>query len=91
MFWNEETEVDEAEPAGVEADYNVFYGPGASKIGAHDQLAPAGFLDEATLDLGLAAGAAAIKHGDPANYPATDINGTSRPNPPDAGAIQYTP
>ncbi len=90
LFWNEATEVDQAEPAGVETDYNVWYGPGATKFGAHDQLAPAGFADEATLNLHLTAGAAAIKRGDPANYPATDIEGNPRPDPPDAGAAQYT-
>ena len=90
VFWNEATEVNEAEPAGVESDYNVFYGSGAKKIGAHDQTAPAGFISESTMNLGLTAGSAAIKHGDPADYPATDINGNTRPNPPDAGAAQYT-
>ncbi len=90
LFWNEETEVDEGVPSGAEAEYNVWYGSEAKKYGTHDQLAASGFADEATLDLELTAGAAAIKHGDPANYPATDINGNTRPNPPDAGAAQYT-
>ncbi len=88
LFWNEATEVDQGVPSGAEAEYNVWYS-GGKKYGTHDQLAAAGFADEATLDLELTAGAAAIKHGDPSNYPATDINGNGRPNPPDAGAAQY--
>ncbi len=90
LFWNEATEVDQGVPSGAEAEYNVWYGSGAKKYGTHDQLAAAGFVDEATLNLELIEGAAAIKHGDPANYPATDINGNTRPDPPDAGAAQYT-
>ncbi len=89
LFWNEATEVDQSLPSGAEAEYNVWYGSGAKKYGTHDQLAAAGFVDEATLDLELTEGAAAIKHGDPSNYPATDINGNTRPDPPDAGAAQY--
>jgi uncharacterized protein DUF1565 len=91
LFWNEATEVDQADPSGAETDYNVWYGSGAKKYGTHDQLAPAGYLDEATLNLHLTEGAAAIKHGDPNNYPTTDIEDHTRPNPPDAGATQYTP
>ena len=90
LFWNEATEVNQGVPTGAEAEYNVWYGGEAKKYGAHDQLAAAGFANEATLDLELTAGAAAIKHGDPGNYPAADINGITRPNPPDAGAAQYT-
>ncbi len=90
LFWNEATEVDQGLPTGAETEYNVWYAKGAKKYGTHDQLAPPGFADEATLNLDLTAGATAIKHGDPNNYPTTDINGTTRPNPPDAGATQYT-
>jgi hypothetical protein len=90
LFWNEATEVDQGVPSGAEAEYNVWYEGGAKKYGTHDQLAAAGFVDEATLDLELTAGAAALEHGDPGNYPATDINGHTRPDPPDAGAAQYT-
>ncbi len=89
LFWNEATEVDQGVPSGAEAEYNVWYS-GGKKYGTHDQLAAAGFVNEATLNLELTEGAAAIKHGDPGNYPATDINGNTRPNPPDAGAAQYT-
>jgi hypothetical protein len=90
LFWNEATEVDQADPSGAETDYNVWYAANAKKYGTHDQLAPAGYLDEATLNLHLTESAAAIKHGDPTNYPTTDIEGHTRPNPPDAGAAQYT-
>ena len=90
VFWNEATEVNQAQPAGVESDYNVFYGSGAKKIGAHDQLTAAGFISESTMNLNLAAGSAAIKHGNPNDFPTTDINGNTRPTPPDAGAAQYT-
>jgi hypothetical protein len=90
LFWNEATEIDQAQPTGAETDYNVWYSPEAKQYGAHDQLAPAGFVNEATLNLELTASAAAIKHGDPTNHPTTDINGNPRPNPPDAGATQYT-
>jgi hypothetical protein len=89
VFWNEASEVNQAEPAGVQADYNVFYSAGAQKVGAHDQAAPAGFVNEGTLNLALVAGAAAIGHGDPNDRPATDIDGNARPNPPDAGAVQF--
>jgi hypothetical protein len=90
VFWNEATEVNQGEPAGVEMDYNVLYGSGAKKIGAHDQTAAAGFVSESTMNLRLTETSAAIKHGDPADYPATDIEGKTRPNPPDAGAYQHT-
>jgi hypothetical protein len=89
VFWNEATEVNQATPAGAQADYNVLYGPGAKKNGSHDQTAPAGFVNESTLNLHLLAGAAAIDNGDPADHPATDIDGNPRPNPPDAGAAEF--
>jgi hypothetical protein len=77
----------QAKPAGLSADYNVWYS--GSKIGAHDQVAPSGFLEPNSLNFNLAPEAAAINHGDPNDYPATDINGNPRPNPPDAGATQH--
>jgi hypothetical protein len=89
VFWNEATEVNQATPAGAEADYNVLYGPGAKKLGSHDQTAPAGFVNEGALNLHLTEGAAAIGHGDPSDFPATDIDGNARANPPDAGAAQF--
>jgi len=89
VFWNEATEVNQAKPTGVEADYNLWYGTGAKQIGTHDQTTTAGFVNEATLDLHLLENSPAIKHGDPNDYPTTDIQGNTRPNPPDAGATQY--
>ena len=75
-------------PPGVRVDHNVFFAPGATAFGPDDQLAPAGFRDAAAGDLHLVAGAAAIDHGDPADAPATDIDGNIRPagKAPDAGA-----
>jgi hypothetical protein len=89
VFWNEATEVNQATPPGAQADYNILYGSGAKKNGSHDQLAPAGFVNESALNLHLLAGAAAIEGGDPTDHPATDIDGNPRPNPPDAGAAQF--
>jgi hypothetical protein len=88
VFWNEATEVNQGAPAGVEMDYNVLYGTGGKKIGSHDQTAPAGFVSESAMNLHLVEGAAAIKHGDPNDFPVTDIEGNARSNPPDAGAHQ---
>jgi chitodextrinase len=47
-----------------------------------------GFVDEANVDLHLKPGSPAIEAGDPASYPATDIDGEHRPSgaTPDAGA-----
>ena len=91
VFWNEATEVNSAKPSGVEVEYNVWYGSGAKKVGTNDQIAGAGFVNEAAMNLHLIEGAAAITGGDPSDFPATDIDGNSRPNPPDAGAAQYVP
>ncbi len=77
----------QGKPAGLSADYNVWYE--GSKIGTHDQLAPSGFLEPNNVNFNLAPGAAALNHGDPEDYPPTDINGKTRPNPPDAGATQH--
>ncbi|HST54961.1 MAG TPA: choice-of-anchor Q domain-containing protein [Solirubrobacteraceae bacterium] len=76
-------------PAGVSADYNVWYS--GSKIGTHDQVAASGFVNPGGLDFHLLPGAAAIDHGNPSDYPTTDIEGDSRPNgaAPDAGAYEY--
>jgi hypothetical protein len=73
-------------PAGLTIDHNVWYsGP---KIGANDKVAPSGFRNPAALDFHLTAGAAAIDAGDPADFPAQDIDGDARPvgGAPDAGA-----
>jgi hypothetical protein len=46
-----------------------------------------GYVDEAGFDFHLAAGAAAVDHGDPLDHPATDIDGDPRVDGlPDAGA-----
>ena len=57
-------------------------------MGSHDKVAPSGFRNAAAVDFHLNAGAAAIDAGDPANAPATDIDGDARPagSAPDAGA-----
>jgi hypothetical protein len=77
----------QAKPEGISADYNVWYE--GNKVGSHDQEAPSGFLEPANLNFNLLEGAAAINHGDPEDYPPTDIYGKARPNPPDAGATQH--
>ena len=73
-------------PAGIRADYNVMSG-GARK-GPHDVVAPAGFVSGGALDFHLLPTAAAVDRGDPASFPATDIDGQARPagGAPDAGA-----
>ncbi|HSS42858.1 MAG TPA: right-handed parallel beta-helix repeat-containing protein [Solirubrobacterales bacterium] len=85
-FWSGSTGAIQPKPAGVEVDYNVWYA--GSKVGTHDKVAPSGFRNAAAVDFHLNAGAAAIDAGSPTNYPATDIDGNSRPagNAPDAGA-----
>lgn len=85
-FWNGTTGAVEAKPAGVTADYNVWYA--GAKVGSHDKVAPSGFVNAAALDFHLKTGAAAIDAGDPAGAPATDIDGDARPQGgvPDAGA-----
>ena len=72
--------------SGVSADYNVWYA--GSKCGTHDKVAASGFANPGALDFHLTAGAAAIDSGNPANFPALDIDGQSRPigSAPDAGA-----
>jgi thrombospondin type 3 repeat protein len=73
-------------PAGVSADYNVWYS--GTALGAHDRVAPSGYRDAAGLDFHLSPGAAAIDHGDPSGSASTDIDGETRPAgaAPDAGA-----
>jgi hypothetical protein len=67
--------------------FNVWNG---GTCGPTDIDAPPGFVDAATGDLRLAPGAAAIDRGDPADYPAADIDGNPRPRGagPDAGAAE---
>jgi hypothetical protein len=71
--------------SGITYLYNVWSG---AKCGATDKNAASGFVDPSTLNLHLAPGSAALNAGDPASYPATDIDGQSRPMgpAPDAGA-----
>lgn len=85
-FWSGGTGAIQAKPAGVEVDYNVWYA--GAKVGSHDKVAPSGFRNAAAVDFHLNAGAAAIDAGNPANAPATDIDGDARPagSAPDAGA-----
>ena len=49
-----------------------------------------GFRDPASADVRLRPGAAAIDHGDPKSFPATDVDGHRRPRgrAPDAGAVK---
>ena len=56
-------------------------------------MAAHGYVNAAAGDLHLKPGAAAIDSGDPAGYPAKDIDGNSRPAGagPDAGADEVMP
>ncbi len=85
-FWSGTTGAVQAKPAGIEVGHNVWYA--GAKVGATDKVAPSGFVNAAALNFHLKAGAAAIDAGDPANAPATDIDGNPRPagKAPDAGA-----
>ncbi len=87
VFYSNAKDTLQGKPAGVSADYNVWYS--GKKIGAHDQVASSGFVEPSKLNFNLEPGAAALNHGDPFDYPATDIYGKHRPNPPDAGATQH--
>ena len=71
--------------SNVTFDHNVWDGAACSDT---DTNAPSDFVDPANSDLHLKTGAAAIGHGDPAQYPSTDIDGQTRPiaGAPDAGA-----
>jgi hypothetical protein len=75
-----------AESNGVPINwrYNVIQG---GTCGSTDKNAAAGFID-ANNNLHLATSSAAINAGDPATFPATDIDGQGRPmgSAPDAGA-----
>jgi hypothetical protein len=68
--------------------YNVWQGGACAGT---DRNAPSGFRNPGALDLHLVSGAAAIGRGDPGSYPATDMDGESRPagGTPDAGADEY--
>jgi hypothetical protein len=87
VFYSNAKDALQSKPAGVSADYNVWYA--GKRIGTHDQVAPSGFIEPSKLNFNLKEGAAALNHGDPFDYPATDIYGKPRPDPPDAGATQH--
>jgi len=70
---------------GVTYLYNVW---SDAKCSATDKQAASGFLNPSTWDLHLVLGSAAIGAGNPADYPAADIDGQARVSPPDAGADQ---
>jgi hypothetical protein len=68
--------------------HNVWAG---TRCSATDRNAPSGFRNPAAVDLHLRKGAAAIGHGDPNNFPKTDIDGRTRHRGKrvDAGAAQW--
>jgi hypothetical protein len=68
---------------GVVFRHNVWDGTTCDPT---DIDAPSGFLDPAAGDFHLLPTSDAIDHGDPASYPATDIDGDRRSAAPDAGA-----
>src|SRR3989442_8854734 len=71
--------------AGVTFSHNVW--EGASCSSTDKNVADVGFVNRAAADLHLVAGSPAIDAGDPASFPATDIDGDRRPigAGPDAG------
>jgi hypothetical protein len=73
--------------AGFTYTYNVWSN---AACGPTDQQAPTGFVNPQALDLSLLPGAAAIDHGNPNSFPATDVRGRARPvgAGPDAGAYE---
>ena len=86
IAYEEEYHCSTSEETGVKWDHNVI-GSGVP-CGPTDVVAPFQFRNPAKLDLHLSAGSPAIGRGDPAGYPATDIDGQRRPrgSAPDAGA-----
>ena len=90
-FYSGATGGETAKPAGITANYNVWYA--GSKVGAQDQVAPSGYVERRRGRSAPQAGAAAIDSGDPASYPARDIDGNGRPSgaAPDAGADEVMP
>jgi hypothetical protein len=70
--------------AGVTWAYNVWEG---AKCGSTDKdVADAGFVNRAAMDLHLRTGSAAVNAGDPGTFPTKDIDGQARTGTPDAGA-----
>jgi hypothetical protein len=75
--------------AGTTFNYNVI--EAGAKCGANDYVVPdgnVGYVNRAALDLHLTATSEAIGRGNPNSFPATDIDGETRPagTEPDAGA-----
>src|SRR5260370_3096249 len=62
---------------GVSYLYNVWTDAKCSST--DKQVADVGFVNPSAMDLHLKPGSPAINAGDPFNYPATDIDGQSRP------------
>jgi hypothetical protein len=89
-FFTGSTGDEGAKPAGITADYNVWYS--GARVGPHDVVAPSGYTDPAAGDLHLRPWAPAIDNGDPADSPRADIDGDARPvgAAPDAGADEVT-
>jgi hypothetical protein len=67
--------------------YNVS---SATACGSTDLLANPKFNNPTQDDYSLQSTSPATGHGNPTNYPATDIIGNLRQSPPDAGAYEYT-
>jgi hypothetical protein len=72
--------------AGSRWDYNVY--AAGRRCGAHDRVAPSGFVNAGAFNLRLKRRAAPIDRGNPHSFPRTDFEGHRRPKgrAPDAGA-----
>ena len=77
--------------AAVTYRNNVWTGVGGNCGSSDKSVANPGFVNESTFDLHLTSGSPAINAGDPANCPATDIDGDARPAGAacDAGADEF--
>ena len=73
---------------GIVYSHNVW---DKGRCGATDRQGKLGFVDQANFNLHLARGSAAIRAGDPKDFPRDDIDGDKRPTrvAPDAGADQH--
>jgi chitodextrinase len=79
--------------SGATYGYNVWQYSSSSKCGSTDKMVVGGsdtnllgFANESTGDMHISASSPAIAAGDPANHPALDYDGQSRPTGTDAGA-----
>lgn len=86
-----------AKADNVEADYNVTVGGGLRQDGAavawggHNQVVPtAGFVDEKSRNLHLAAGSPALGRGSAAHASTIDLDGRRRTGAIDVGAYQFS-